>query len=103
MNQSKSGFERQFNPSPCWCLTRTTKRQLFSGIRIAIMQIAMESLYIIAIFWPPVAVWLVKGWSRELAENVLFTLLGFYPGIIHAAKIVTEAETSANRVTSVKG
>ena len=55
----------------------------------------MRAMYIITIFWPPMAAWLLKGCHRELAKNVLLTLLGFYPGIIHAAGIVAETETSA--------
>jgi len=50
------------------------------------------SLSVLAIFWPPVAVLLLKGWGRDLAKNVLLTLLGFYPGVIHATRLIAEAE-----------
>jgi len=53
----------------------------------------MENIVIIAIFWPPVAVYIRHGFGREFWKNVLFTLLGFYPGVIHALRLV---ETGKN-------
>ncbi|CCE61407.1 hypothetical protein TPHA_0A03300 [Tetrapisispora phaffii CBS 4417] len=42
-------------------------------------------LYIVAFFFPPVAVLLRSGiWSQDLLLNILLTMLGYVPGMIHA-------------------
>ncbi|ORY19219.1 hypothetical protein BCR34DRAFT_208496 [Clohesyomyces aquaticus] len=41
-------------------------------------------LIIITIFLPPVGVFLVAGCGMDLAINILLTLLGYFPGHIHA-------------------
>lgn len=47
-------------------------------------------LYVIAFFFPPVAVLLRSGiCSSDLLLNVLLTLLGFVPGMIHAFYYIT--------------
>lgn len=38
---------------------------------------------------PPVAVYLQRGWGRELAINVVLTILGFFPGMLHAVYLLT--------------
>jgi uncharacterized membrane protein YqaE (UPF0057 family) len=50
----------------------------------------MEDIVIIAIFWPPVAVYIKYGFGPEFWKNLLFTLLGFYPGVIHALRLVSQ-------------
>lgn len=48
------------------------------------------ALYIIALIFPPVAVLLRSGFaSADLLLNVLLTLLGFFPGLIHAFYYIT--------------
>jgi len=49
----------------------------------------MENIVIIAIFWPPLAVYINRGFGREFCKNLLFSLLGFYPGVIHAIRLVS--------------
>jgi len=39
---------------------------------------------IIAILLPPVAVFMETGMSQALLVNVLLTMLGWLPGVIHA-------------------
>ncbi|MBL6824331.1 MAG: YqaE/Pmp3 family membrane protein [Luminiphilus sp.] len=39
---------------------------------------------IVSILLPPLAVLLKKGVGQDLIINILLTLLGFIPGIIHA-------------------
>lgn len=47
-------------------------------------------LYIIALIFPPVAVLLRSGFaSVDLLLNVCLTLLGFFPGLIHAFYYIT--------------
>lgn len=52
----------------------------------------MENIIFVAIFWPPMAVYIKYGLSREFWKNVFFTLLGFYPGVIHAIRLVSQDE-----------
>jgi uncharacterized membrane protein YqaE (UPF0057 family) len=56
----------------------------------------MESIVIIAIFWPPMAVFIEHGFGKELGKNLLLTLLGFYPGVIHALGLVSPAMNRQN-------
>ncbi|EME42837.1 hypothetical protein DOTSEDRAFT_131597 [Dothistroma septosporum NZE10] len=41
-------------------------------------------LVIIAIFLPPVAVYLLAGCGADLLINICLTILGYFPGHIHA-------------------
>ncbi|CAG8684066.1 11519_t:CDS:2 [Funneliformis mosseae] len=41
-----------------------------------------------AIFLPPLGVLLEKGCGADLCINILLTLLGYLPGIIHAIYII---------------
>ncbi|RZM78720.1 YqaE/Pmp3 family membrane protein [Leptolyngbya iicbica] len=43
---------------------------------------------ILAIFLPPVGVFLQVGLSLQFWINILLTLLGYVPGIIHAVWII---------------
>ena len=47
-------------------------------------------LVILAIFLPPVAVFFNNGVGKDLAINILLSLLLFVPGIIHALWLVTK-------------
>jgi len=56
----------------------------------------MENIEIIAIFWPPTAVFIKDGFGKELVKNLLLTLIGFYPGVIHALRFVSPDLKSQN-------
>ncbi|KAG2733414.1 hypothetical protein G9P44_002939 [Scheffersomyces stipitis] len=43
---------------------------------------------ILAIFLPPLGVFLERGCSSSLLINILLTILGYIPGIIHALYII---------------
>lgn len=43
---------------------------------------------ICAIFLPPLGVFLQVGISKQFFINVLLTLLGYLPGIVHAVWII---------------
>ncbi len=46
-------------------------------------------LIILAIFLPPVAVFLKNGVGKDLVINILLCLVFFVPGILHALWLVT--------------
>ncbi|KAL3232107.1 Protein SNA2 [Nakaseomyces bracarensis] len=47
-------------------------------------------LVFIAVFLPPVAVGLRRGFcSKDMLVNVLLFVLGFFPGLIHALYIIS--------------
>jgi uncharacterized membrane protein YqaE (UPF0057 family) len=43
---------------------------------------------VLSIFFPPVGVFLKEGVSGQLFLNILLTLFGYVPGIVHALYIV---------------
>ena len=47
-------------------------------------------LVILAILLPPVAVFLNNGVGKDLAINILLSILFFIPGVIHALWLVTK-------------
>ncbi|MBD3315049.1 MAG: YqaE/Pmp3 family membrane protein [Chitinivibrionales bacterium] len=44
--------------------------------------------YIVAIFLPPVGVFLQVGFGGQFWLNILLTMLGYFPGLIHAIWII---------------
>lgn len=47
-------------------------------------------LIILAIFLPPIAVFLKSGVGKDLLINILLCLLFYVPGIIHAVWVTTK-------------
>lgn len=47
-------------------------------------------LIILAIFLPPVAVFLKKGVGQDLLINVVLCFLMFLPGVVHALWVATK-------------
>lgn len=47
-------------------------------------------LIILAIFLPPVAVFLKSGVGKDLIINIILCLFFYIPGIIHALWVVTK-------------
>ncbi|TRY33450.1 YqaE/Pmp3 family membrane protein [Aliiglaciecola sp. M165] len=47
-------------------------------------------LIILAIFLPPIAVFLKSGVGKDLLINILLCLLFYVPGIIHAIWVATK-------------
>ena len=45
---------------------------------------------VLAIFLPPVAVFLTVGLGMHFWINILLTLLGFIPGMIHALWVIVK-------------
>lgn len=43
---------------------------------------------ILAIFLPPIAVFLKKGAGKDLAINIVLCILFFFPGVLHALWVV---------------
>ncbi len=48
-------------------------------------------LIIIAIIFPPVAVFLIKGFGMDLLVNIVLCILLFLPGLVHALWLVTKS------------
>ncbi|MCL4104354.1 UNVERIFIED_CONTAM: hypothetical protein GTU68_047316 [Idotea baltica] len=46
-------------------------------------------LVILALFLPPVAVFFNNGMGKDLAINILLSILLFVPGVLHALWLVT--------------
>ncbi|KAI7825172.1 plasma membrane proteolipid Pmp3 [Gamsiella multidivaricata] len=44
--------------------------------------------FIFAVIFPPLGVFLEKGCGTDLLINILLTILGYIPGIIHAFYII---------------
>ncbi len=47
-------------------------------------------LIIIALFLPPIAVYLKSGANKDLVINILLCLIFYFPGIIHALWLVSK-------------
>ncbi|KAH9946001.1 UPF0057-domain-containing protein [Epithele typhae] len=45
-------------------------------------------MYVFAILLPPLGVFLERGCGADFLINILLTLLGYLPGIIHALYII---------------
>ncbi len=45
---------------------------------------------ILAIVFPPLGVFLQVGFSGTLLINILLTLLGYIPGIVHAVWVIAK-------------
>ena len=45
---------------------------------------------VLAIFLPPVAVFLTVGLGTHFWINILLTLLGFIPGMVHALWVIVK-------------
>ena len=51
---------------------------------------------IAAIVLPPLGVFMTMGISQALIINVLLTLLGWIPGVIHALWVISKESEKAN-------
>jgi uncharacterized membrane protein YqaE (UPF0057 family) len=47
-------------------------------------------LILLALFLPPVAVFLKSGVGKDLIINIVLCLLFFFPGMVHALWLVTK-------------
>ena len=47
-------------------------------------------LIILAILFPPVAVFLKRGAGKDLIINIILCLILFLPGVVHALWLVTK-------------
>ncbi|MDJ0533570.1 MAG: YqaE/Pmp3 family membrane protein [Xenococcaceae cyanobacterium MO_207.B15] len=57
----------------------------------------MKIIQVVAsILVPPLGVFLVTGISTSLIINILLTLLGWIPGVIHALWILSKQSEQAN-------
>ncbi|WRT70301.1 uncharacterized protein IL334_007299 [Kwoniella shivajii] len=52
-------------------------------------------LYFLAIFVPPVSVFMKRGCGSDVLINVLLWILGWIPGVLHAWWIISKYERPA--------
>ncbi|PSS15176.1 hypothetical protein M430DRAFT_123952 [Amorphotheca resinae ATCC 22711] len=53
--------------------------------------------YIVAIFLPPLAVFLKTGCSADFLINICLSILGWIPGVIHAWYVIAKYDPAAYR------
>lgn len=53
---------------------------------------------IVAVIFPPLGVFLQVGLSGAFWLNILLTLLGYLPGIIHAVYIIAKVGNAPRRI-----
>jgi len=58
-------------------MNRTTVRNEFNVLKVMLM-----------VIMPPASVYLAVGMKKAFWINVLLTLLGYFPGLIHAVFVV---------------
>ena len=51
----------------------------------------------LAVLLPPVAVWMEDGFGRRFYLNLVLTLLGFFPGMLHAVFLTLKIQLSSMR------
>lgn len=55
----------------------------------------MDTLRIlVAILLPPLGVFMQEGFGKRFWVNVLLTILGYVPGIVHAVYVIVKYEPS---------
>ncbi|MFN8257614.1 MAG: YqaE/Pmp3 family membrane protein [Bacteroidales bacterium] len=67
---------------------REVKKEIKKARKDEVNGTPMVILYILAIILPPVAVGIFTDWGEPTLWNLLFTLLFWFPGIIHAFYIL---------------
>ncbi|KAL8884716.1 MAG: hypothetical protein Q9192_006782 [Flavoplaca navasiana] len=76
-------------PQPPHVLDQLCVSQILCNIRLTLDLCCSDIIKIIfAIFLPPVGVALEKGIGSDFCINVLLTILGYIPGIIHALYVI---------------
>lgn len=51
---------------------------------------------VLAILLPPLGVVIEEGFGKQFIINVVLTLLGYIPGIIHATWVIAKADSAAS-------
>ncbi len=54
---------------------------------------------LLAVFLPPVGVFMTYGLSTTLLINIALTFLGWVPGVIHAVWAISKHEETVNQQT----
>jgi len=70
---------------------RSWVNELYGNVAIAHQEPTMDLIrIIIAILLPPLGVFLQVGFGGAFWLNILLTLLGYIPGIVHAVYIIAK-------------
>jgi uncharacterized membrane protein YqaE (UPF0057 family) len=79
-------FGRALNPDE-----RSGVHELYGNLAIDHQELSMDIIrIIIAILLPPLGVFLQVGFGGAFWLNILLTLLGYIPGIVHAVYIIAK-------------
>jgi uncharacterized membrane protein YqaE (UPF0057 family) len=79
-------FGRALNPDE-----RSAVHELYGNVAIDHQELSMDIIrIIIAILLPPLGVFLQVGFGGAFWLNILLTLLGYIPGIVHAVYIIAK-------------
>lgn len=70
---------------------RSAVHELYGNVAIDHQELSMDIIrIIIAILLPPLGVFLQVGFGGAFWLNILLTLLGYIPGIVHAVYIIAK-------------
>jgi uncharacterized membrane protein YqaE (UPF0057 family) len=58
------------------------------------------ALKILAIFFPPIAVLIKYGIGKKFLLNIVLTLIGWIPGVIHAFIVLSQSSRSNQMSTT---
>ncbi len=72
-----------------------TSQLIYVGVTVNLGTLKMEEIMdllriLIAILLPPLGVFLQVGLSKTLLLNIILTLLGYIPGIVHAVWVIAK-------------
>ncbi|KAF9735749.1 plasma membrane proteolipid Pmp3 [Paraphaeosphaeria minitans] len=57
-------------------------------------------LYFLALFLPPVPVFIKRGCGADFLINICLSILGWIPGVLHAWYIISQTERNAARAAT---
>ncbi|KAJ1944662.1 hypothetical protein FBU59_002538 [Linderina macrospora] len=60
-------------------------------------------LLILALFFPPLTAFFKRGFGTDLLINLLLTILGFLPGLLHAWYLVFEHPYETRGYVEIRG
>jgi uncharacterized membrane protein YqaE (UPF0057 family) len=55
---------------------------------------------VIAVLLPPLGVLIEEGLGKQFVINIILTILGYLPGIIHATWLIAQADAAEKRLLS---
>lgn len=76
-------------------MTINASQLIYAGLSVNLSTLKREKVMdllriLIAILLPPLGVFLQVGLSKTLLLNIILTLLGYIPGIVHAVWVIAK-------------